>query len=60
MPNILEHVWAQSPLQLSAEITGECTYKGDLKNAEPETGFRKQRPNQGLTISHLRLWNKML
>lgn len=26
---------------------------------ESETGFRKQRPNQGQTVSHLRPQNKM-
>lgn len=60
MPNMLEHIWPQSPPQLSEEITSGSKYKGDLKNAEPETGFRKQRHNQGQTASHLRPWNKML
>lgn len=60
MPNILEHIWAQSPVQLSGEISNGCMYQGDLKNAEPDTGFRKQTPNQGQTVSHLRPWNKML
>lgn len=49
----------KSHLQLSREITRGCKYEGVLKNAEPETGCRKQRPNQGQSVSHLRPWNKM-